>query len=282
MQTIVDWISISLPFISVVAPSEDGYLQDNVPTADRATKRLVRWMLKHPDLRPGKGRAPFRASVHSAIGGWTYFYGNQAGFSLLEITGSGCEALRRRGHLLRLVGDFAQQVTRIDIACDIQTDTDPREFAEQKTSERFKSGGFRSSESGVTVYVGSKTSDRYARVYRYHAPHPRAHLLRVEHVFKDKAGKQVAALVAADRLGEVVAAAGDLYGWHHATWQPEEVEDEIKLTSGRENHAGHTERWLLTQVLPACEKLAERGSAEFLRYFAEQIILLTSSTESEV
>jgi len=109
----------------------------------------------------------------------------------VEITGQGCERIIAMGEMEGILKGCAARLTRIDIATDIETSTQPSEFVSIVSHERMRANGTQNSETGQTCYVGSKKSDRYARVYRYYKPHPRSHLLRIEHVFRRKYAKTV-------------------------------------------------------------------------------------------
>jgi len=169
----------------------------------------------------------------------------------------------------------AQRITRIDIAVDIETSTHPSEFVEIVSHDRMRASGRQSSETGETCYVGSKKSDRYARVYRYYEPHPRAHLLRIEHVFRRKYAKSVAQAILGTSLTAAAAAAGKAFGWAHNDWDvdAQEVAD-ISITSPERN-AGGTVTWLVRSVAPAIRRLIADGTIRdpevfFKTYFLPQ------------
>lgn len=281
MRVNVDWISISLPSKKVFSLSENGTLRlhdaHNVPRV----KRLFAVISSASDVEQGKGRAPFRNSLHSPKGGWTYFDGADGDYSLIEFTGFGCSGLRVVDQQERVLMDWADRVTRIDIAADMECNTDPEVFAASRDSQRFKSGAVMFSDTGKTVYVGSRHSDRYARVYRYYEPHPRSKFLRCEMVLKDQPAKQAASMIAMDRLAECVAALGEVFKWTHPQWTPADFDDTFKLSSGRENHKGGTQRWLVTSVLSAIRKELKSGNREFVEYFAQQVYNLISDSQDK-
>lgn len=193
----------------------------------------------------------------------------------VEISGQGCEHLIRVGAMQKVIAAVADRVTRIDIASDIETDVKPLDFVEKVKHKRMRASGYQKSESGETCYVGSQKSDRYARVYRYNDPHPRKHLLRVEHVFRREAAKLVCGAVRNKGIDSVTEAAGAIFGWCHSTW---ELGDNIGIDISpvkAERNGGKTVNWLLTAVAPAFKRLVADGTIqnpqEFLSaYFLEQ------------
>jgi hypothetical protein len=272
MDVKIDWLSISVPSGRLFSRDFDnkGYII-NSPEKTREHK-LARWVLaQRKSMAEGKGRAPFSKSYHSSQFGWTYFYSDTLPYSLLEITGVGCEYFAKKGDLLPLIRDWTDRSTRIDIACDFATETSPTEFAHAMLNGKFASGANMKSETGETVYVGSRKSDRYARIYKYNPPHPRAGILRAEMVCKgDKAQSACAGIVSSGLLA-VTRALGEVFIWTHPLWTFDTDETAADISVPADTHQGNTERWLLTQVASAIEKLKKGGSDDFLVYWLGQI-----------
>jgi len=153
-----------------------------------------------------------------------------------------------------------ERCTRIDIACDIETDVRPTEFVACLTHERMRASGYQKSSTGETCYVGSQKSDRYARVYRYNTPHPRANLLRVEHVFRRENAKSVAIRCVDSAMGDIANAAGMAFGWKHKVWDIA-ISDSIDISAVRERgRTGTTVFWLVNQCAPAFKRLVQTGA----------------------
>lgn len=269
----VDWISISLPYSQFVSQSPAGSFFEFPSDVDVRGRALEDYLYMFDDIQAGKGRAPFNRSFFSRVGGFTVFTSDRFEFSLIEFTGTGCEVLREHNYLEEILKDFHDRITRIDVAVDIECDLDPAHFAAARSGKRFKSGAEMVSERGKTVYVGSRSSNRYARVYRYSTPHPRSHLLRVEMVAKDEDAKLAAQLIGAGQLSSVADAMGNIYGWHHPVWGQSGVDGKL-ISAPRETHQGNTEFWLYKQVLPACKRILENGSIDTLTDFTNQLILM--------
>lgn len=129
-----------------------------------------------------------------------------------------CNNLDSADLLIPLINATHINATRIDVAVDIETDVDPFEFVAKREGRRFRASGQLLSDSGATAYIGGRTSERMARVYRYAPPHPRSHLLRVESEYKRDAAKMLAGLVGNHFLMEVAAKAHEVFGWQHPVW----------------------------------------------------------------
>jgi len=219
-----------------------------------------------------KSRAPYTDAWTLQGAGVTLYAGISLSHVCVEISGSGCERLIQAGLLEKILGAVADRTTRIDIACDIETEIQPTIFVSETKHKRMRSSGYQKSASGETCYVGSKTSERYARVYRYAEPHPRAHLLRVEHVFHKAYAKRVAWQVLEGGIDAVANAAGEAFGWNHDIWRPlDNNVPDISIVNAERN-AGKTVFWLVNSVSPAFKRLCETGvisdPQEFIkRYF---------------
>lgn len=270
MNVNVDWLSVSIPrtqIYSWVVKDETGTVKRMYEARERKMFNLISGS---PDLKESGGRAPFNRSYHSKAWGFTVFESDRLPYSLVEFTGTGCEKLRDFGWLEGVIADWKDRLTRIDLACDIATDINPITFMRGRNETKFTSESQVVSESGITCYVGSKVSDRYTRVYRYNPPHPRSDLLRIEFVLKSDYARKSAEIFVDTPLHELVKGLFNTFGW----------EDFGSLIAGngvsllstpKENHQGKTERWLLTQVLPALQRLSESGNVEFITFFQERL-----------
>jgi len=219
-----------------------------------------------------KSRAPYTDAWTLPGAGITLFAGVSLNHCCVEISGKGCERLIEKNLLARVLGAVQTRVTRIDIACDIETEIQPSVFVSEMKHKRMRSGGTQNSASGNTCYVGSRTSDRFARVYRYNKPHPRAHLLRVEHEFHKAQAKRVAQEIVDGGIDAVAVAAGEAFGWAHRTWDVGKIEPADLSVVAAERNAGKTVFWLCNSVAPAFKRLCEDGvirdPQEFInRYF---------------
>lgn len=280
MSAIIDWISIALPHRLETMPT---LFPDEGLTRERLGEGGV-WLEEYLESFDDKemlaGRSPYLHSVRSQYGGWRLYYGGDQPGCLLEISGQGCQRLREVDSDIAIVREFHGNITRIDIAVDIETDTDPEDFAANCGGNKFKSGAVMNSGTGKTVYRGSRKSDRYSRVYRYFEPHPRHRYLRVEMVCKGRSAKPTAAEIARGvTLEEMATGLGNTYGWQHDCWTFR-GETTVPAAARRYKGAG-TDNWMLKQVLPAARKMAAKGNTEVLTYIRDQLTMLISTAGKE-
>jgi hypothetical protein len=161
----------------------------------------------------------------------------------------------------------------VDIAVDIDTQIAPDVFCAHREKGHFKAWSEALSASGHTVYVGSKKSDRYARVYRYFPPHPRSRFLRVEHVLKGEQAKLAASQIDTFGIDAFVTMIGNTFGWKHEIWSPIIDTDESVMAWRPERRQGKTVAWIFKTVIPCMAKLIHDNAldvhevrAEFAKY----------------
>lgn len=224
-----------------------------------------------------RSRAPYTDAWKLKGGEITLFASQNLSHCCVEISGQGCETLIREGLFDKVLQSSHSRVTRIDVACDIETEVSPIEFVKKVDHERMRTSGHVLSDTGETCYVGSQKSDRYARVYRYNKPHPRAHLLRVEHVFRRENAKVVAREITRADVNGVAASAGKAFGWSHPVWSAD-ASQEIDLSVVKaEATMGGTVFWLIKSVAPAFRKLVAKGIISDPRKFLEDYFLTDDS-----
>ena len=207
------------------------------------------------EVVPERGRYPYRAST-SGNGIKLYWTQGSLDF-LVEVTGDGCARLESAGQMSAIVRENIDNLTRVDIATDIVTNTNPIDFAEQRTNKRHRSHETAVTPTGTTYYVGSRRSDRFARVYRYAEPHPRSDRLRVECVFRSHQAVALARTWLEHGNDETAARVGNQYGWAHKDWTLRTSE---KIPAWRPDRKTHnTMHWYKSQVVPALRKLVRAG-----------------------
>lgn len=239
---------------------------------ERQFPRSFRMIAAGHDFVPRQGRAPYNASMQRSDNGVMIFANQRIDNALVELGGIGCDALGGVENELLLVQEVADRLTRIDIAVDILTEVRPDEFALQRDEGRFKAWSESVSSTGHTVYVGSRHSDRYARVYRYNPPHPRAAFLRVEMVLKAEQAREGARRLADIGLPAVVAQLGNTFGWSHSCWTPSEDTAETLAAWRPERRSGRTVSWLYSQVLPAMQRLHREGVIDLREVWHNDIL----------
>lgn len=220
----------------------------------------------------GKGRTPYNISQQRQDNGAMIFFHPRLDHALVEITGRGCELLSEDPRAWDFMQAIQPRLTRIDIAADILCDENPITFSEQRDHGRFRSHSEFVSESGTTAYVGSRTSNRYARVYRYNPPHDRAHLLRIETVLKAEDAKITAQHVLDHGIASATKGLGEAFGWSSPLWDVES-EDDATLSAWRpERRKGKTLFWLNDTIAPLLVRLHEAGELDAGAWFADHVL----------
>jgi hypothetical protein len=260
MRTHIDWLTFTMT-MRYSDETNDAYANamENA-FMDTFGGMLVQTAFGGSWEKKEKSRAPYMDAWQIGGGGISLFASPSLTHCCIEISGQGCERLLEQSILAEILVRVAARVTRIDIATDIDTNVIPTDFVSITNHKRMRASGYQKSETGETAYVGSQKSDRYARVYRYAPPHPRAHLLRVEHVFRRDYAKTVAQACVANDLSAVAMAAGQAFGWSHPTWDVQAKATVDLSVVKAEHNGGKTVYWLIKSCAPAFKRLCEDGT----------------------
>jgi len=260
MRTHIDWLSFTIPMVydtgegaGYASAIRNGFLY--LFTVD-----VVESVFGGAWTSGTKSRAPYVDVWQDVEGGISLYGSPNLSHATVEISGKGCEALIQSGRIEQVLKGCAERITRIDIACDIETDVTPVEFVAKHSHDRMRSSGVITSDNGQTCYIGSKQSERFARVYRYNPPHPRSHLLRAEHVFRRQHAKQVGNAIVEHGLSQVAASVGEIFGWAHPVWDMDNTTEIDLSITGAERNAGKTVSWLVRSVAPAIQRLIIDGT----------------------
>jgi len=272
MITRIDWLSFSL-----MTDDFTTYHWQDWPHF--LAQVIIRHMGTHASLlrfddvwEVGKGRAPYSHSMRRQDGGVVIFFHPTLPHILVEVTGRACEEMHHNDTLEIFLESVSDRLTRLDIASDMLCDVNPLAFVSQREEGRFRSHSEFVSESGTTAYVGSRTSDRYARVYRYNPPHERSHMLRCEFVVKGENARRAAAAVLADGVDAVARTFGDAFGWLHEAWQPD-AQNAAEITMWRpERREGKTLFWLAQTIAPLILRLHDEGTIDAEQWWRDHIL----------
>jgi len=273
MDAKIDYLSFT---VMIDMRQQGGAGQGNAALADAirsVSPTLVDGWAQYVPWQPGSGRGHYGESLYQSDTYAAIRWGGQANHILIELPGTACQSLRDLELLDIIIGETSDRLTRLDIAVDIPDGCSPGEFVAAGHNDRFKSRATINSESGSTEYIGSMKSERYARVYRYAPPHPRAGVLRIEHVLRSDFAKAAAAVVAQESALVLAARLGNTFGWTHPSWQP------TFLTSGKlrarraDRHEPGRVRWLHKVVLPALVKAHKEGLIDLFD-FADRALSL--------
>jgi len=271
----VDWLSFSYPSPVTDEPGE-GWFNDVIDHLEHMSD--IAYLLLYQETSAfDNGRRPYALSFGNRLA--KVFVSPSVEWSLCEITGAGCAELTRNNLMSDTAAQVARRCTRLDIAVDINVGEENRvrEFVKAGYSNRFKTKSWVQSSTGVTHYIGSRTSERMCRVYQYAPPHPRAEIMRVEFELKGDRAKQAADML---RTGTVEAMAQgliDAYGFKSpligTAWG---YGEEFEPLRGKQRH-NNTIAWIHKQVVPAINKLVEEGVIEDLEKFVMDTFINGSS-----
>lgn len=267
---LVDWLSFTTPSPSLNSVPRSLWLVKCLRAARQATTVDVPIPRDPEAFTEYSGRAPYLVRWTCAEFGTTLLAHPSLGHILVELSGRGCQALREAKLFDAALAGACSRLTRVDLAVDMHCSTDPRAFVKQHDAIRFTASSVFTSRTGITCYVGSQKSDRFARVYRYKEPLPRSDTLRAEHVFRGIWARQVGALIVAKGIAAAAQYCGQVWSWTHADWDVAEFDEEISIS--RELATKHPNKllWLLTQVFPAMRKMEKEGIIEDLRSFCDE------------
>jgi len=284
MRTHIDWITFTMAMIYPTMQGEDYdaaelYANTIMSSFEREVGReLVSVAFGGEWTQQERSRAPY-TDAWTQNRGVTLFASPNLTHCCVEISGSGCEELIKVGLMNELLERVHKRVTRIDIACDIETSTRPPEFVWHMVGKRMQSQGYQKSSTGETCYVGSQKSDRYARIYRYEEPHPRSHLLRVEHVFRKSYAKATAKACLDYGLEGVAKACQKAFGWGSAEFNPSQASAAPIASVKHERGGGGTVSWLVKQAAPAFRRLVEDGTIPDPQAFLAAYFLIDASSQ---
>jgi len=273
MNTHIDWLSFSFPVGQSSYP-EQGWQWPNVYEYLRAyTGNKLECLFDDEEVEHHGGRAPYAhgTSLHSGL--LVVYWGGRLDHGLVQIHGQGMDYVREKGIEKDLLLVASERVTRVDLATDIETDVKPSEFVERRTSKKQTTVASVTSPQGETEYVGSRISERFARVYRYRNPHPRANLLRVEHELKGKTAKATLPIILEVGIDAAQSKIGLSFGWFHPIWQPSNKNlTKIKSPRNDRTMAG-TEIWLRTQCASAFRTLVLKGLIDDPEQWLREVFL---------
>lgn len=259
----IDYYSFTIP---TEKPFDDGMfftLEDDVIKIfvslfdDMATQTLLTLNWTHE-----AGSRFYDHRLRHDGSGVALSYGKLNAHLLVELSGLACSNFDAHDLLLPLISKTAERSSRIDFAIDIETQTDPKDFIDARHNNSFKSSGHKISPSGTTYYIGGRTSERMARVYRYTAPHPRHNLLRVEAEYKGDACKTAAKYLDQHTLQQTCVDAHHVFGWEHGDYKPL-ADKSKKITYKAYNpQNASTVNWLYGTVITALRKAIKAGLVE--------------------
>ena len=206
---------------------------------------------------------PYKTRLRHAVTDVCLSIGKVNPHIYVEFAGKACNTFDATDQLDGFIRTSSERTSRIDFAVDIETEIDPRDFCASTNSKAFKSSGEKRTPSGRTSYVGGRSSERMARIYRYEPPHPRSHLLRVEAEYKGDASKVAAEHYLKEGLLQACLDAHSPFQWTHPSWTPgDRVARKIEYKKYRPENAA-TVHWLYGDVITALSKAVTSGLIDF-------------------
>lgn len=211
----------------------------------------------------------FTDCIQCPITGITISWSGTNSYAQAVMTGKACDAVTERLEIPLMMKSCDGRATRIDLAVDIECDVTPGEFVARRSSRRIKTAGSFLSDSGETQYVGSRSGERMARVYRYKEPHPRHRLLRAEVEYKGDAAKMLCTELGQGDLTSITLSAHAPFGWQHPVWDTSQVT--ISKIPARPYDKANDGRWKwLTEVAwKSLLKAHEEGIIDLLELFKD-------------
>lgn len=143
------------------------------------------------DFTAGEHQPRYNLSLKDKLTGVQFGIGGSTETVRLDASGTVCERLRELAYsdgtnaLDRIISAGNQNATRLDVCADFNHPIPPYFIYERSGTPRIKAGTMEYSETGWTYYIGSRGSDRFAKIYLYDQPHPRCTSTRVEFQFRD-------------------------------------------------------------------------------------------------
>lgn len=270
----VDWISFTLDLGLATTKARNAlHMPEEIMNVlDFVHPMMGEWLHISDENAACPSRAPYSLAWRWTTRGMTIFCHPNLQHVLFEISGRGCDLLFVEQTLNPLLERIMNNLTRLDIAVDILTETRPSAFVALRDEGRFKTHSEFTSASGDTCYIGSMSSGRYARVYRYNAPHERSRLLRVETVTRNVNARLCAQSVLDLGLQRTANSLGQVFGWAHADWQPQGNNVAVMKAYRPERHIGKTEFWLAKQVVPSLLRLHRDGTLDVMEWFEHYIL----------
>lgn len=256
----IDWLSLVLPVNPTGEGSEQVMVGQVVESAVLAEVQKNYANDLFSGLQPlAFGRSPYTFGWSDSQRGITIWAGGEMPHITLEFSGRGMAHLRSMMAQNDMVRIGVSRASRFDLAIDIEQDTAPEDFVKLRKESRQKTHAKFDSPSGQTIYIGSRHSERYMRVYRYASPHPRSHLLRLETVFKRSYAKQACIQALEVGLDAIARTTLEEFGFGGLIEFDESVPEADLSVYRAERSMGKTLRWLITQVAPAFKKLCLSG-----------------------
>lgn len=258
---IIDWLSFTMPYPFLDATAPRMRILGAQETAIDAVCAI------HPNFadiaqvwNPTPPQRPYTDALMDVATGVKVHMARFRRECLITASGQACAQLRMLGAMEAFVIAAADTVTRIDIAHDVKTSWLPSQVLDAGISSRIKTTSVVKSTTGETVYIGSRSSDRCMRVYRYFEPHPRADKLRFELEIKGDLAKATAQQIAVEGVDRVGRGLAEPIAFQSPTVQEWFAGSSATIrTQAHQRNLAKTELWLIKSGGAAFRKLIDKG-----------------------
>jgi len=251
----IDYISISLPGELTFNTDEPSRVNSLLDALDALGGRALTNALIDMDFHEHPAFRGYKYCLRSEKTFALVLWGGSYNHTLLEFPGTACSVLDASDDLDALLLIGVKHATRIDVAADSVDFGLPKHFISYGYSGRIKTRETRNSPTGDTEYLGSRHSDKFARVYQYHAPHPRAGITRVEVSLKGALARAACKKYRDFGLELTCIGVSSSFGFKSPNWNTEKLTTDRVRTHRNETVHAETLRWLITQVAPSIVRL---------------------------
>lgn len=277
-MSILDWVSFTLPIQHTDSKPSEHAFQQRVINVTAKLNDIMPTVMSYSvdDLNVATPQRPYRRAWSCPNTGWRINADPQRSEALIVFNGGACETLRKMGAeaIREVLYQVIETGTRLDIATDIPTMVTIKDIERAGWSPRIKTTSYLASMSGDTLYVGSRKSGAFARVYRYAEPHPRAGLVRVEHELKKDQARAVAHIAAVHGLDIAQRSVAAKFAYEHPILQKAfSGSSRPVVTERHERTLARTEIWLMSQAAPAFQRLVAEGVIDDPRAWVERYML---------
>jgi DNA relaxase NicK len=267
-----------IDYVSFTAPCRMPFEPEDLDNAKNALLVLVdflgaRWkpIIEAHTWESYKAKGFYHTRIFDAETKISVSFGNVNSHIYVDVGGQALDHIRAIGFYEDFIQKVATRTSRVDFAVDFEVEVGVQEFIVNRQKGRFKAGGNIFSEDGETAYVGSWKAERFARVYRYHDPHPRSKMLRAEVVLRATYAKQAMALVLSDGELQATLAAHEPFGWQHQIWQPTEAVTSKIVSKRHDKEGASTVRWLNGDVAACIVRLHGEDLIDAYEWFEKYV-----------
>ncbi len=277
-MTILDWAAFTLPIPYTERQPLPNEFQKRIESVLKNMGELMPLITAHcaDYLALVTPQRPYRKAYCCPNVGFRINADWKRREALIVFNGAACEMVRGIGAaaIIELLVRVEATGSRLDFATDISTNISPADVQERGWSKRIVSKSYIQSQQGNTLYIGSRKSDAFCRVYKYNSPHPRSDKLRIEFELKKQRARAVAGIAIVDGVAVAARSVAARYEFGHPTVL-EAFAGSIRQikTEAHKRSMASTEAWLLTQAAPAFLRLVREGVISDPRAWVERYFL---------